>query len=147
MLKLKLQYFGHLMRRVDLLEKTLMLGGIGGRRKRGRQRMRWLDDITDSMDWVWVNSGSWWWTGRPGMLWFTGLQRVRHDWATELNWTECNLEGKLVLLFIQVTVFCDFSTNVSLQSFSYLNLSNCCFQCILYTLYPTSLLWLFLCHF
>ena len=50
MLKLKLQYFGHLVRRVDLLEKTLMLGGIGGRRRRGRQRMRWLDGITDLMD-------------------------------------------------------------------------------------------------
>ena len=50
MLKLKVQYFGHLMRRVDSLEKTLMLGGIGGRRRRGQQRMRWLDDITDSMD-------------------------------------------------------------------------------------------------
>ena len=50
MLKLKLQYFGHLMQRVDLLEKTLMLGGIGGRRRRGRQRMRWLNSITDSMD-------------------------------------------------------------------------------------------------
>ena len=50
MLKLKLQYFGHLMRRVDLLEKTLMLGGIGGKRRRGRQRIRWLDGITDSMD-------------------------------------------------------------------------------------------------
>ena len=50
MLKLKLQYFGHLMRRVDSLEKTLMLGGIGGRRRRGRLRMRWLDGITDSMD-------------------------------------------------------------------------------------------------
>ena len=50
MLKLKFQYFGHLMRRVDSLEKTLMLGGIGGRRRRGRQRMRWLDGITDSMD-------------------------------------------------------------------------------------------------
>ena len=50
MLKLKLQYFGHLMRRVNLLEKTLMLGGIGGRRRRGRQRMSWLDGITDSMD-------------------------------------------------------------------------------------------------
>ena len=56
MLKLKLQYFGHLMRRVDSLEKTLMLGGIGGKRRRGRQRMRWLDGITDSMD-VSVNSG------------------------------------------------------------------------------------------
>ena len=50
MLKLKLQYFGHLMRRVDSLEKTLMMGGIGGRRRRGRQRIRWLDGITDSMD-------------------------------------------------------------------------------------------------
>ena len=50
MLKLKLQYFGHLMRRVDSLEKTLMLGGIGGRRRRGRQRVRWLDGVTDSMD-------------------------------------------------------------------------------------------------
>ena len=50
MLKLKLQYFGHLMQRADSLEKTLMLGGIGGRRRRGRQRMRWLDGITDSMD-------------------------------------------------------------------------------------------------
>ena len=58
MLKLKLQYFGHLMRRVDLLEKILMLGGTGDRRRMGRQRMRWLDGITDSMD-VRVNSGSW----------------------------------------------------------------------------------------
>ena len=91
---MKLQYFGHLMRRVDSLEKTLMLGGIGGRRRRGWQRMRWLDGITDSMapltrwTWVWVNSRSWWWTGRPGMLWFTGFQRVGHDWVTELYWTE-----------------------------------------------------------
>ena len=86
MLKLKFQYFGHLMRSVDSLEKTLILGGIGGRRRRGRQRMRWLDGITDSMGWVSVNSGSWWWTGRPGMLRFMGSQRVGHDWATELNW-------------------------------------------------------------
>ena len=86
MLKLKLQYFGHLMRRVDSLEKTLMLGGTGGRRRRGRQRMRWLDGITNSMD---VSlSGSWWWTGRPGVLWCMGSQSVRQDWATELNWTE-----------------------------------------------------------
>ena len=92
MLRLKLQYFGHLMRRVDSLEKTLMLGGIGGRRRRGRQRMRWLDGITDQWTWVWVNSGSWWWTGRPGVLRFIGSQKVRCDWATELNWTDTFLK-------------------------------------------------------
>ena len=75
-LKLKLQCFGHLMWRVDLLEKTVMLGGIGGRRRKGRQRMRWLDGITNSL----------WWTGRPGVLRFMGSQRIGHDWATELNW-------------------------------------------------------------
>ena len=90
MLKLKLQYFGHLMTRVDSLEKTLMLGGVEGRRRRGRQRMRWLDGITTRWTWVWVNSGSWWWTGRPGLLRFMGSQRVGHDWVTELNWTELN---------------------------------------------------------
>ena len=59
MLRLKLQYFGHLMRRVDSLEKTLMLGGIGGRKKRGQQRMRWLDGIADSMHMSLSDSGSW----------------------------------------------------------------------------------------
>ena len=87
MLKLKLQYYGHLMWRVDSLEKTLMLGGIGGRRRRGRQRMRLVDGITIWWTWVWVNSGSWWWTGRPCVLWFIGLQRVGHNWATKLNWS------------------------------------------------------------
>ena len=86
MLKLKLQYCGHLMRRVDSLEKTLMLGGIGGRRE-GDDRGwdGWMASLT-RWTWVWVNSVSWWWTGRPGVLRFMGLQRVGQDWATELNW-------------------------------------------------------------
>ena len=86
MLKLKLQYFGHLMWRADSLEKTLMLGKIEGKRTRGRQRMRWLDGITNTMDIRLVGSGSWWWTGRPGVLRFMVSQRVRYDWASELNW-------------------------------------------------------------
>ena len=88
MLKLKLQYFGHLMWRVYSLEKTLMLWGIGGSRRRGWQRMRWLVGITDSMDMGLGELQRWWWTGRPGVLWFMGSQRIRHDWVTELNWTE-----------------------------------------------------------
>ena len=88
MLKLKLQYFGHHMRRVDSLERTLMLGGIGGRRRRGQQRMRWLDGIAGSMDMSLSEFESWWWIGRPGVLWCMGSQRVGNDWATELNWTE-----------------------------------------------------------
>ena len=88
MLKLKLQYFGHLLWRADSLEKTLMLGGIGGRRRRDDRRWNgWMASLTQ-WTWVWVNSGSWWRTGRPGVLRFMESQRVRHDWATELNWTE-----------------------------------------------------------
>ena len=83
MLKLKLQYFGHPMWRTDSLEKTLMLGKTESGRRRGWQKMRCLDDITD---WVWVSSRSWWWTGRPGVQQSIGLQRFGHDWATELNW-------------------------------------------------------------
>ena len=95
MLKLKLQYFGHLMWRVDSLEKTLMLGGIGEGDDRGWDG--WMASLA-WWTWVWVNSRSWWWTGRPGMLRFKGSQRVGHDWATELNWTELNSHLLLLAL-------------------------------------------------
>ena len=74
--------FGHLMQRVNSWEKTLMLGKTEGRKRRGRHRVRCLDDITDSMD----MSLSWWWTGKPGVLQSMGLQTVGLDWGIELNW-------------------------------------------------------------
>ena len=90
MLKLKLQYFCHLMQRTDSLEKTLMLGKIEGRRRGWRGWDGWMASRTQ-WTWVWVKSESWQWTGRPGMLQSMGLQRVRHDWATELNWVHYNI--------------------------------------------------------
>ena len=89
MLKLKLQYFGHLMRRVDLLEKTLMLRGIrAGGEGDDWGWDGWMASLTQ-WTWVWVNSGRWW-TGRPGVLRFMESQRVGHDWDwTELNWLVC----------------------------------------------------------
>ena len=78
----------HLMWRTNSFEKTPILGKIEGGRRRGRQRMRCLDGITDSMDISLSELRSWWWTGRPGVLQSMGSQRVRHGWATELNWTD-----------------------------------------------------------
>ena len=100
MLKLKLQYFGHLMQRTNSLEKTLMLIKIEGGRRRGQQWVRWLDGITDSMDMSLSSSRSWWWTGKPGVLQSMVSQRVGHNWMTELNWriplsTGLSLLGKI----------------------------------------------------
>ena len=85
MLKLKLQYFGHLMRRVDSLKRLWCWEGLGaGGEGDDRGWDGWMASPT-RWTWIWVNSGSWWWTGRPDVLRFLGSQRVRHDWATELN--------------------------------------------------------------
>ena len=100
MLKLKLHYFGHLLRRADSLQKTLMPGGTGGRRKSDNRG--WDGWMASPTQWtsVWVNPGSWWWTGRPGVLQFMGSQRIGHDWATELNW---NLNTYIIHSFISIS--------------------------------------------
>ena len=87
-IKVKLQYFGHLMQRADLLEKTRMLGKIGGRRRRGWQWMKWLDGITDLMHMSLSKLQELVMDREPGVLQSTGLQRVGYNWATELNWYE-----------------------------------------------------------
>ena len=90
MLKLKLQYFGHLMRRVDSWKRLWCWEGLGaGGEGDDGGWDGWMASPT-RWTWVWVNSGSWWWTGRPGVLQFMGSQRVGEDWVTELNWTELN---------------------------------------------------------
>ena len=90
MLKLKLQYFGHLMWRAASFEKTLMLGKTEGGRRVDRGWDGWMASPTQ-WTWVWVNFGSWWWTGRPALLQSKGLYRVGHVWATELNWAEIHV--------------------------------------------------------
>ena len=95
-LTLKLQYFGHLMWRADSFEKTLMLGKIEGRKGNDREWDGWMASLTQ-WTWVWVNSRSWWWTGRPIMLQFMGSQRVGHDWATELTWKTNQFRKKYLL--------------------------------------------------
>ena len=103
MLKLKLQSFGHLMWGADSLEKILMLGKMEGRRRRGRQRMRRLDGIVTWWTWVWARSGSWWWTGRPGVWQSMWLQRM--DMTEWLNLTDATLERNLTFLGKKVYLF------------------------------------------
>ena len=96
MLKLKFQYFGNLMWRTDSLEKTLLLGKIESKRRRGWQRMRWLGDITDLMDMSFSKLQELGWTGKPCVLPSMRSQRVRHHWETEQNWIKRKSQSKQV---------------------------------------------------
>ena len=107
----------------DSFEKTLMLGKIEGRRRRGQQRIRLLDGITDSMDISLSGSRSWWWTRKPGVLQSTGLQRTGHNWVTEL--TELNIKPSLTQVytktgFLDLVNGCFMSSNVQITAGDFL---------------------------
>ena len=105
MVKLKFQSFGHLMWRTDSSGKTLMLGRLkAGGEGNNREWDGWMASLTQ-WTWVWVNSGSWWWTGRPGMLWFMESHRVRHDWVSELNWMSIPIQMTWCILLLTLNIY------------------------------------------
>ena len=121
-----------MMLRADSLEKTLMLGKIEGRRRRGRQRMRRLDGITDLMDMGLGDLWELWWTGRPGVLQFLGLQRVRHHWATELNWNLWKCRERQILYDVTCMWNLENNTNECIHK-TKIHLVNLVCFCFVYT--------------
>ena len=127
-LKLKLPYFGHLMWRVDPLERPWCWEGLGAGGEGDETGWDgWMASLT-WWAWVWVSSGSWWWTGRPGVLRFMGSQRVRYDWVTELNWTNSkyNLMCGFKRSFVTISQWMSCTSRRAFSLFCYVTLKDKC---------------------
>ena len=118
MLKLKLQYFAISREELTHWKRLWCWEGLGAGGERDNRGWNGWMALPTRWTWVWVNSGSWWWTGRPGVLQFMGSQRVRHDWVTELNWTEARAETEAAVIFFfwQWTVVTAFTCSKLYQS-------------------------------